>query len=100
MSKRRKRRRETKQEMKERSSNLQVHPILLDDDLSSFQKQNMNIFRISLQRLYACMKWVLVCVAIVTATYYGYKGLLRLSDWMNQLDTHRQRSRYRASARM
>ncbi|OWM87423.1 hypothetical protein CDL15_Pgr022534 [Punica granatum] len=48
-----------------------------------------------LQKIFATMKWlllfVLLVMALVAGTYYGYKGLLRLSDWMNEVD--RQRSR-------
>ncbi|XP_030441971.1 NF-X1-type zinc finger protein NFXL2 [Syzygium oleosum] len=49
----------------------------------------------TLQRLGSAVRWMLVCLAIavvmIAASYYGYKGLLRLSDWMNEIDRQRQR---------
>lgn len=41
-------------------------------------------------------KTLLLAVIVVTligATYYGYKGLLLLSDWMNRIDQQRQMQR-------
>lgn len=37
---------------------------------------------------------VILAVAVIAALFYGYKGLLWLSDWMNEVDDQRQR-RYR-----
>lgn len=52
-----------------------------------------------LQKIMGIMRTVLLCIAIVLAvslaTYYGYKGLLRLSDWMNKVDVQKQRRRLR-----
>ncbi|BAT86437.1 NF-X1-type zinc finger protein [Vigna angularis] len=35
--------------------------------------------------------FVFILIILVAATYYCYKGLLRLSDWMNEVDEQRQR---------
>lgn len=35
--------------------------------------------------------FVFILVTLLAATYYGYKGLLWLSDWMNEVDERRQR---------
>ncbi|KAF6153638.1 hypothetical protein GIB67_027505 [Kingdonia uniflora] len=35
-----------------------------------------------------------ILVAVIAATYYGYKGLLWLSDWMNEVEERRQRRRF------
>ncbi|KAI4370536.1 hypothetical protein MLD38_018882 [Melastoma candidum] len=47
------------------------------------------------QAIFVAMKWLLLCIvisaAVLAASYYGYKGLLHLSDWMNELDNKRQR---------
>lgn len=37
---------------------------------------------------------LLVCVLLVALVYYGYKGLLRLSDWMNEVEMQKQRRRH------
>lgn len=34
---------------------------------------------------------IFILVILVAAAYYGYKGLLRLNDWMNEVDEKRQR---------
>ncbi|KAJ8769421.1 hypothetical protein K2173_002911 [Erythroxylum novogranatense] len=51
-----------------------------------------------LQKAAAYVKWLLLMVAIVlallVATYFGYKGLVWLSDWMNEVDEQRLRRRY------
>ncbi|XP_057979684.1 NF-X1-type zinc finger protein NFXL2 [Malania oleifera] len=36
----------------------------------------------------------ILVVVLIAATYYGYKGLLSLSDWMNEIEEQRQRMRY------
>jgi NF-X1-type zinc finger protein NFXL1 len=37
---------------------------------------------------------VVMLVAMLAAvSYYGYKGLLWLSDWMNEVEEQRQKSR-------
>lgn len=38
--------------------------------------------------------FVTLVLALIAATYYGYKGLLWLSDWMNEVEVQRQRRRY------
>eukprot|EP01018_Ginkgo_biloba_P000730 Gb_02007 [translate_table: standard] len=41
-------------------------------------------------------KWIvlaLLMLLFVGATYYGYKGLFRLSDWMNELEERRPKKR-------
>ncbi|XP_004308935.1 PREDICTED: NF-X1-type zinc finger protein NFXL2 isoform X2 [Fragaria vesca subsp. vesca] len=49
----------------------------------------------TLQKVFAHVKRFLLVVTLlvllVTASYYGYKGLLRLSDWMNEVEEKRQR---------
>jgi NF-X1-type zinc finger protein NFXL1 len=57
-----------------------------DDQISKFQK-----IIDSLRKLVM----IIVIVMMVTASlYYGYKGLLWLSDWMNEIEVERQRPRY------
>ncbi|KAJ9160336.1 hypothetical protein P3X46_025747 [Hevea brasiliensis] len=51
-----------------------------------------------LQKYVATMKWlllvVILVVTLVAAAYFGYKGLLWLSDWMNEVEEQRLRRRY------
>ncbi|XP_019449867.1 PREDICTED: NF-X1-type zinc finger protein NFXL2 [Lupinus angustifolius] len=35
--------------------------------------------------------YVFILVILLVASYYGYEGLLRLNDWMNEVDEQRQR---------
>ncbi|XWS56730.1 hypothetical protein CRYUN_Cryun09bG0110600 [Craigia yunnanensis] len=46
-----------------------------------------------LQKLVAGMKrlllFIIIVAALIAVTYYGYKGLLRLSDWMNEIEVQR-----------
>lgn len=35
--------------------------------------------------------FVFILVILLAATHYGYKGLLWLNDWMNEVDERRQR---------
>ncbi|KAG5125391.1 hypothetical protein JHK82_032128 [Glycine max] len=48
-----------------------------------------------LQKIISRMKrlllFVFILVILLAATYYGYKGLLWLNDWMNEVDERRQR---------
>ncbi|KAL3837753.1 hypothetical protein ACJIZ3_022344 [Penstemon smallii] len=37
---------------------------------------------------------LIIVVIIVGSAYFGYKGLLWLSDWMNEYETRQRRSRY------
>lgn len=37
--------------------------------------------------------FVTLLLALAAAMYYGYKGLLWLSDWMNEAEVQRQRRR-------
>ncbi|KAE8714837.1 NF-X1-type zinc finger protein NFXL2 [Hibiscus syriacus] len=50
-----------------------------------------------LQKFVATIKRVLLIIIIIAAviavTYYGYKGLLRLSDWMNEAELQRAKRR-------
>ncbi|XP_021769188.1 NF-X1-type zinc finger protein NFXL2-like [Chenopodium quinoa] len=39
--------------------------------------------------------FIIVLVALVAVAYYGYKGLLSLNDWMNKVEEHREKRRYR-----
>ncbi|GAV90902.1 LOW QUALITY PROTEIN: hypothetical protein CFOL_v3_34302, partial [Cephalotus follicularis] len=54
--------------------------------VSTFQK-----FIATMRRLFLIVTF---SVALVTATYYGYKGILNLSDWMNEIEEQRLRKRY------
>lgn len=51
-----------------------------------------------LQRIFTAVKWLLLfvtlSVAVAAGLYYGYKGLLKLSDWMNEVEEQRQRKRF------
>ncbi|XP_037492718.1 NF-X1-type zinc finger protein NFXL2 isoform X2 [Jatropha curcas] len=51
-----------------------------------------------LQKFVATMRWLLLLftllVTLVAVTYFGYKGLLWLSDWMNEVEEQRQKRRY------
>ncbi|KAB1217733.1 NF-X1-type zinc finger protein NFXL2 [Morella rubra] len=38
--------------------------------------------------------FVILVVALITVANYGYKGLIWLSDWMNEVEVQRQRRRY------
>lgn len=50
------------------------------------------------QRIFTAVKWLLLFVTLLVAVaaglYYGYKGLLKLSDWMNEVEEQRQRKRF------
>lgn len=52
-----------------------------------------------LQQILATMKKIVliivIIIALVAIAYFGYKGLLRLSDWMNEVEVQRTRRRYR-----
>ncbi|XP_050250780.1 NF-X1-type zinc finger protein NFXL2 [Quercus robur] len=52
-----------------------------------------------LQKIVAAMKWLLLIVTLVVVLIaianYGYKGLMWLSDWMNEVEEQRQRRTYR-----
>ncbi|KDO68957.1 hypothetical protein CISIN_1g0072712mg, partial [Citrus sinensis] len=49
-------------------------------------------------RIFTAVKWLLLfvtlSVAVAAGLYYGYKGLLKLSDWMNEVEEQRQRKRF------
>lgn len=52
-----------------------------------------------LQKIGATLKWLLLAAALVVtliaAAYFGYKGIMWLSDWMNEVEEQqRQRRRY------
>ncbi|XP_057476794.1 NF-X1-type zinc finger protein NFXL2 isoform X1 [Actinidia eriantha] len=59
-------------------------------------KESTQISR--LQRITTVMWRILLFVtlllALAIASYYGYNGLLWLSDWMNEVEVQRQRRRY------
>ncbi|CAL5404638.1 unnamed protein product [Camellia sinensis] len=44
--------------------------------------------------MWRLLLFVTLVLALIAATYYGYKGLLWLSDWMNEVEVQRQRRRY------
>ncbi|KAK1570332.1 hypothetical protein Q3G72_000358 [Acer saccharum] len=47
-----------------------------------------------LQKIITTVKWlflyVALLVAIIATSYYGYKGLMKLNDWMNEVEEQRQ----------
>ncbi|XVE52495.1 hypothetical protein DITRI_Ditri02bG0126600 [Diplodiscus trichospermus] len=51
-----------------------------------------------LQKVVAAMKrlllFIIIVAAVIAATCYGYKGLLRLSDWMNEVEVQRAKRRH------
>ncbi|EEF29002.1 nuclear transcription factor, X-box binding, putative [Ricinus communis] len=51
-----------------------------------------------LEKFVATIKWILLVVTLVvtlvTVAHFGYKGLMWLSDWMNEVEEQRQRQRY------
>lgn len=51
-----------------------------------------------LQNMFATIKrlflLVIIIITLIAIVYFGYKGLLRLSDWMNEVEVQRQRKRY------
>ncbi|KAK9700013.1 hypothetical protein RND81_08G211100 [Saponaria officinalis] len=53
----------------------------------------------TLQKLISTLKrlfiFVGLLVALVVLAYFGYKGLLLLNDWMNEVEERRERTRYR-----
>nr|GFB58313.1 NF-X1-type zinc finger protein NFXL2 [Tanacetum cinerariifolium] len=57
-----------------------------DHQISSFQKI-MGILRMILL-------FVMIVVSLIAMAFFGYKGLMWLNDWMNQVETQRQRKRY------
>lgn len=36
--------------------------------------------------------FLIILVAVMASSYYGYKGLLKLSDWMNEVEAQRQKT--------
>ncbi|XP_022742209.1 NF-X1-type zinc finger protein NFXL2 isoform X2 [Durio zibethinus] len=38
--------------------------------------------------------FIIIVAALIAVTYYGYKGLLRLSDWMNEVEVQRAKRRH------
>ncbi|KAL1808985.1 hypothetical protein ACET3Z_025975 [Daucus carota] len=50
-----------------------------------------------LQNMFATIKRVFLLavfiISLIAIAYFGYKGLLRLSDWMNEMEVQRQRKR-------
>ncbi|CAA2958365.1 NF-X1-type zinc finger NFXL2 [Olea europaea subsp. europaea] len=59
-----------------------------DKNISTLQKIVSAIRRILLL--------LIIAVIITTLAYFGYKGLMWLSDWMNEVETHQRRRRYPA----
>lgn len=61
---------------------------------------SLTVIVLSLQKVVATVKQILLVVvlvvAVIAALYYGYKGLLWLSDWMNEVDNQRQKRVRRA----
>lgn len=51
------------------------------------------------QKIVATVKWLLLVVTLVVilmaAAYFGYKGLMWLSDWMNEVEERQQSQRRR-----
>lgn len=52
---------------------------------------------ISQQKFVATMKrlllFIIIVAALIAVTYYSYKGLLQLSDWMNEVELQRAKRR-------
>ncbi|KAF9596944.1 hypothetical protein IFM89_014523 [Coptis chinensis] len=44
--------------------------------------------------LRCCVIFALVVMVVIAAMYYGYKSLLLLSDWMNEVEERRQRKQF------
>ncbi|KAF5192665.1 Nf-x1-type zinc finger protein nfxl1 [Thalictrum thalictroides] len=44
--------------------------------------------------LWRCLLFILVILVVIATLYFGYKGLLLLSDWMNEIEQKRQRRRF------
>ncbi|XP_023752902.1 NF-X1-type zinc finger protein NFXL2 [Lactuca sativa] len=57
-----------------------------DLQLSMFQKV-MGIF-------WKLLVLVMIVVSLILMAYFGYKGLLWVNDWMNEVEIQRQRKRY------
>ncbi|KAH9620000.1 hypothetical protein KSS87_005491 [Heliosperma pusillum] len=55
--------------------------------VSKLQKLIMNLKRVVLL--------IVVLVLLVALAYWGYKGLLLLNDWMNEVEERRAKARYR-----
>ncbi|XP_065870669.1 NF-X1-type zinc finger protein NFXL2 [Euphorbia lathyris] len=59
-------------------------------------QETMQISRV--QKFLAITKWILLAIALVvtlsTTMYFGYKGILWLSDWMNEIEEQKQRRKY------
>lgn len=49
-----------------------------------------------MQRIIAVVKRILVllviAVVIIASAYFGYKGIMWLSDWMNEIEARQRRS--------
>ncbi|XP_010920864.2 NF-X1-type zinc finger protein NFXL2 [Elaeis guineensis] len=46
------------------------------------------------ETLWRCVCFILIFLMIIASAYYGYKGLFRLSDWMNEIEERRPRQRF------
>lgn len=57
-----------------------------DQQVSRLQKILASIRRLLLL--------VIIVVSLIAAAYFGYKGLMWLSDWMNDVEVQRRRTRY------
>lgn len=97
----RKRRRQQVQEGKQ-ISRLQVCYFSKGKKMSSFKCPFICSLTESVlykQKIVAAMKWLLLIVTLVVVLIaianYGYKGLMWLSDWMNEVEEQRQRRTYR-----
>ncbi|XP_042480948.1 NF-X1-type zinc finger protein NFXL2 isoform X2 [Macadamia integrifolia] len=44
--------------------------------------------------VWKCLVFISIIICIIGASYCGYKGLLWLSDWMNEVEEQRQRKRF------
>lgn len=91
-------RREQVLESKE-ASKLQVMLVFLIKELSlssnclflRWPLVNVNVEQKIISRMKRLLLFVFILVILLAATYYGYKGLLWLNDWMNEVDERRQR---------
>ena len=93
----RRKRREQVLESKE-TSKLQVMLVFLIKELSlsssclflRWPLMNVIIEQKIISRMKRFLLFVFILVILLAATYYGYKGLLWLNDWMNEVDERRQ----------
>ncbi|OIW07741.1 hypothetical protein TanjilG_11899 [Lupinus angustifolius] len=58
---------------------------------SELQLRKSRVTEKIISRTKQLLLYVFILVILLVASYYGYEGLLRLNDWMNEVDEQRQR---------